>query len=198
MERTHSIAIVPTKLCARQGCGKALTRTQRRFCSHICRNMVLSPGNQGGAPEKYRPEFTGKVFNEYLAWCEKGHEPTLIPTKSSYLMLQNARLPTLESFCEYLGANGHLDRVSPQTLYNWAQKHEEFARVMDRLKRIQKTYLINNGLSGRYNARLAQFQLNVNHGQIERKQMDANQKMLGIVRFIYAEADRLEAENRTH
>lgn len=177
----------PQRVCTRLECGKALTATQKKFCSHSCRNIVLSPGNSGGAPEKYLPEYASSKMKEYLTFCEKGNEPTLIPTKSSYIVLPNAELPSLIGYAQYL-------KFSRQTLENWATRHSDFARALDMLKNIQRSFLINNGLSGRYNSGMARFLLGVNHGMIERKEVDNTHKLLGVVKYVYQRADELERE----
>ena len=175
------------RVCTRPECGKALTATQKKYCSHSCRNMVLSPGNSGGAPERYLPEYAALKLEEYLTFCEKGNEPTLIPTESSYIVMQNARMPSLIGYARYLG-------FPRQTLEHWVTQHPDFARALDLLKDVQQEFLVNNGLSGRYNATLAKLMLGVNHGIFERKEVDSTHKLLGIVKHVYQEADRMELE----
>ncbi|HEY4499083.1 MAG TPA: terminase small subunit [Candidatus Paceibacterota bacterium] len=177
----------PTRVCTRPDCGKALTATQKKYCSHSCRNTVLSPGNSGGAPGKYLPEYATSKLEEYLAFCEKGNEPTLIPTESSYIVMQNARMPSLIGYARFLD-------FPRQTLEHWVAQHSDFARGLDLLKDVQQEYLINNGLSGKYNAQLAKLMLGTNHGIVERKEVDSTHKLLGIVKHVYQEADRMERE----
>ena len=73
-------------------------------------------------------------------------------------------------------------------------QHSDFARGLDLLKDVQQEYLINNGLSGKYNAQLAKLMLGTNHGIVERKEVDSTHKLLGIVKHVYQEADRMERE----
>lgn len=196
MRRAITRAAVPAaatvgiaRVCARPDCGRTLTGSQKRFCSHSCRNTVLSPGNGGGAPEKYRPEYATSKFEEYLTACEKGNEPTLLPTESSYIVMQNAKMPSLIGYARFLG-------FPRQTLEHWAISRPEFARALDLLKDVQQEYLINHGLSGKYNAQIVKLLLGTNHGIVERKEVDSTHKMLGIVRHVYQKADEIEREAR--
>ena len=176
--------------CERPGCGNVLSTTQKKYCSHTCRNLVLSPGNSGGAVSKYKHEYSTTTFEKYLSKCEEGHKPTLIPTKKgSYITLQNAKLPSIDGYSDFIG-------FSNETLRNWAAEHPEFAKTLDKLKSIQKTYLINMGLSGRYNSNIAKLLLGVNHGMVERKKGDSKYEMMGIVKLFYDEVDRKEKEMR--
>ena len=176
------------KMCAREGCGNTLTLSQKKFCSQSCRNEILSTGNGAGELlSKYKPEYATARFKEYITACEKKNEPNLVPTQSSFIVIQDARMPTFDDYAEYLG-------VTTPTLKNWALVYPEFAVALDRLKRFQKTFLINNGLSGRYNPTIAKLLLGINHGMVERKEVDNTHKMIGVVRQIYGEADRIERE----
>lgn len=187
--KTTLTTLVKQEVCTRQGCNNVLTPTQKKFCSHSCRNMVLSPGNSGGAPEKYQSEYATSKLEEYLAFCEKGNEPTLIPTQSSYIVIPNAKLPTLIGYARYL-------KFPRQTLEHWVAQHTEFARALDLLKDMQKEFLTNYGLSSRFNPTLAKLMLGVNHGMIERKEVDNRNKMLGVVKYVYQRADEIEREQR--
>lgn len=187
LKTTPVVSFSPSRVCTRLACGKTLTATQKKFCSHSCRNMVLSPGNSGGAPEKYQPEYATSKLEEYFAFCEKGNEPTLVPTESSYIVMHNAKMPSLKGYARYL-------KFPRQTLEHWAAQHPEFARALDLLKDVQEEFLINNGLSGRYNSTLAKLLLGVNHGMIERKEVDNTHKLIGVVKMIYNRADELERE----
>lgn len=184
---TPDASVSLSRVCTRPECGKILTSTQKKFCSHSCRNMVLSPGNSGGAPEKYQPEYADSKLEEYFAFCEKGNEPTLVPTESSYIVLPNAKLPTLFGYARYL-------RFPRQTLEHWAAQHTEFALALDLLKDMQKEFLTNYGISGRFNPTLAKLMLGVNHGIIERKEVDNTHKMIGIVKQFYQHVDEIDRE----
>jgi len=151
--------------------------------------MVLSPGNAGGRPSDFKPEYATSKFEEYLALCTKGTEPVLIPTESSYIVRENANLPSVEGYAEFLG-------VSDDTVRSWTEQHQPFAYAMDRLRRVQRTYLINNGLSGRFNSTIAKLLLGVNHGMVERREIDRRNthQFIGVVRHLYDRADEIERE----
>lgn len=175
----------PVLVCQREGCGKVLSGNRKKFCSHQHRNEFLSGGENGGGEEIYKKEYATTRMQEYLDDCEKKNEPTLIPTANSFIIIHNARIPQAEEYADLLG-------VHPNTLANWAKRHNEFARALDRLMRVQKTWLINNGLAGRYTPQISKLILGSNHGIIEKKEVDTKHKFLGIVRHIYEGADELD------
>lgn len=181
----------PVRLCVREGCGKALKPNARKYCSHYCRNLMM--GNKNGVPftTKYKPEFAGAIFEEYLQECERGHEPTLIPTESSYIVIHNAKMPSNEDYAEWLERNKHVDRLKLDTLSDWAAANEDFAHALMRIQRIQKSFLLNNGLAGRYNPAISKLALGVNHGMVEKKEIDQTHKMIGVVKHVYGRADEL-------
>lgn len=178
----------PVKVCVSPGCGKVLTQSQKKFCSYTCRNAVLSPGNSGGRPSAYKPEYATDELSAYIEACERGHQPTVIPARNSQIVLQNAKLPTLEGFATHVG-------VSVETLRNWAREHSALAQALDRVKDVQRSYLIDNGLSGRYNAQIAKLLLGVNHGMSEKVQAEQNKiDHFGLVKHLYRRADEIERE----
>lgn len=177
----------PVRFCVREGCKNELAPSHRKYCSHVCRNLVLSGGNGGGErPEHpYKEEYAGKKMEEYLALCQEHNESSMVPTKTGYIIIHNARIPMLEDYAEWLG-------VKDNSFYTWEASHPEFAQALDRLIRLQKLYLVNNGLNGRYNPAIAKLSLNFNHGMVERSIIDNNHKLLGLVKHVYEEADKLE------
>ena len=184
-----SVATKVVRLCTREGCKNTITPGQKKYCSHVCRNIGINAnGNPGGiAVDKYLPEYATSKFEEYLKHCEKGHEPTLIPTESSYIVIQNAKMPTIEDYAVYLG-------VHVSTLKNWADRIIEFGLALDKMKAIQRTFLINNGLSGRYNSTISKLLLGTNHGLIERREVDNTHKLIGVVKHLYERADEMEKQ----
>lgn len=181
-------AIVPVRICLRPGCGKQLKNRQKAYCSHEHRALELSPGNKGGGVSKYKPEFSAATFKAYLDKIDKGNEPTLIPTESSYIVIHNAAVPTIDDYAEFL-------EVHPDSLVNWGRAYPDFARVLDRILRLQKQLILNNGLAGRYNSTIAKLALNVNHGMVEKSQVDNTHKLIGVVKHVYARADEMEKQD---
>jgi hypothetical protein len=186
-------ALRPLMNCTRPGCTNTLAPSQKKYCSHSCRNIVLKGGNGGGL-SKYEPKFAGQLFLDYLEWCEKGQEPTLIPTESSYIVIHNAQMPSNEGYAEWLERSGHIKKIHIHSLQRWADTYEDFTHVLDRIKRIQKIWLLNNGLSGRYNSNMSKLALGVNHGMIERHEVDNTHKLIGVVKLVYQRADEIDRE----
>lgn len=187
----------PAVICGRVECENPLRKRQKTFCSRECQYLAMREGEVNlGQPTKYKPEFAGEVFNKYIEYCEAKNQADMIPTSTSYLIIQNAHIPTLDDYAEFLAREGHIDYVATSTLVNWANTHVEFARAVARLNRIQKIWLLNNGLAGKYNPAVTKMQLNVNHGMVERKQVDNTHKMLGVVKHVYGRADEIEEERR--
>lgn len=81
------------------------------------------------------------------------------------------KLPTLEGFAQSIG-------VTKKTLYNWAENYEEFQVAIDKILEEQKQRLINNGLSGEYNAAIAKLILSSNHGMRERVDTTTNEQSI--------------------
>lgn len=133
---------------------------------------------------EYKPEYCTTALQLYLDLCEKGNEPTLIPTENSYILIHNAKIPSATGYALFL-------KVHPHTPENWAKSHPEFAEVLDTITAIQKEYLFNNGLAGRYNSTIAKLGLNVNHGMVERNIVDNTHKLIGVVKHVYEQADKL-------
>ena len=110
--------LAPAKVCEREGCTNIIAPSKKKYCSAVCRNIGINAnGNPGGlATDKYKPEYATTTLKEYLEWCEMKHEPTLIPTESSYIVIHNAKMPTLEDYAIFIG-------VHPATPKNWAERH---------------------------------------------------------------------------
>jgi len=62
---------------------------------------------------------------------------------------------------------------SRSSLYNYANKSEEFNDLLETVKAIQENELINKGLSGEFNATIAKLML-ANHGYSDKQQMEQN------------------------
>lgn len=181
-------ALRPLLNCTRPGCTNTLTPSQRKYCSHECRNIVMTGGIGGAeATEKYRPEFATTKLQEYLALCEKKNELSMVPTESSYLVIRNADMPSVERYAHFLG-------VHPSTPTKWSGRYLAFSKAMDLLKAVQRSFLINNGLAGRYDSSLTKLILGVNHGMIERKEVDNTHKLIGVVKMVYDRADEIRKE----
>lgn len=60
---------------------------------------------------------------------------------------------------------------SRSSLYNYADKSEEFKDTLDMIKAIQENELLNKGLTGEFNATIAKLMLS-NHGYNDKQQLD--------------------------
>lgn len=179
------------RTCGREGCERSLKKSQKQFCSRVC--TAIAHGKLGNeAHRKYEPRFAKEVMKAYFERCDKGNDPTLVPTKTGYITIPNAIIPTKEDFVEYLFDEHGVD-IHETTLDNWVKQYPEFAIAMDRLIRRQRNALINHGLSGRYNAHQARLILSVNHNVKEEKEVDRSEiYAFGIVKHVYESADRIE------
>lgn len=98
-----------------------------------------------GHPTDYKGEETIKLARKYIASCkDKGKEVNL-PTAAGLALALN---------------------VAKRTIYNWADEYPEFLHILDELNKSQENKLINNGLSGKYNANIAKLVLG-KHGYKE-------------------------------
>lgn len=103
-----------------------------------------------GRPTKYKKKFAKRV-DEYI----KSKADT---RDGIHLKVQ---IPSFEDFAVWLG-------VSRKSLQRWEKNHEEFAIALDKIRSEQRQRLIENGLSGKYNAAIVKLMLMNNHGMRER------------------------------
>ena len=71
-------------------------------------------------------------------------------------------VPSVEGLAYFL-------QVGKQTLYNWADEHEEFIDTLEGIKLKQAKMLINGGLEGDYNPTIAKLMLH-NHGYSDKQE----------------------------
>jgi len=98
-----------------------------------------------GRPSSYLEEYVEQAFN-YAdgGWMELGDA-----------------IPTLDRFAILLGTNVN-------TMHDWANKHDDFSRALERVKMQQKLALMNGSLNGEYNAQIAKMLFSSNHGMSEK------------------------------
>jgi len=99
-----------------------------------------------GRPSKYEPRFIDEV-DKYLATTGK----------------ENQHLPKLESFATWID-------VSVDALADWEKLHPEFSGALEKIKRLQKEQLIDDGIYGgkEVNATIVKLLLQNNHGMREK------------------------------
>lgn len=115
-----------------------------------------------GHPTIYN-EDTVKKVQAYLDTCED--ELIQVVTGESekgftaYKEKFRVKLPSIEGLAYYL-------KVHRDTLYEWERVHPEFSDIISTLRMKQAERLINNGLSGDYNAYIAKALL-AKHGYVD-------------------------------
>lgn len=105
----------------------------------------------GGRPTKYNPDVIKKTLEKYLTTC--GREQT--------------KLPKLTEFYRLLA-------IDEDTGNAWQSKYPEFSVACKRITDAQKEELIDDGLFGgrEVNPGMAIFLLKVNHGMVEKTNVD--------------------------
>lgn len=133
--------------------------------------MTETKKHPGGRPTDYRPEFCKKV-DDYLAEREDSREIVGEHQggRNVYSNKIKVKLPTIEGFAAFLDVN-------KTTLYEWEEKYPEFSNALDKIRVEQQTRLIDNGLSGDYNATIAKLVLSANHNM--REKTDNEQRISG-------------------
>lgn len=130
---------------------------------HIHQHATENP-EPIGRPSKYDPkyidqmykyfggELTQKVDTESVEYIGKGKKNKKIITRTEILPRD---LPTFEMFAHKIG-------VHYRTLHEWSQpdnkeKYPGFLKAFEDCKSLQKDFLIQNGLHGRYNPNFSKF-----------------------------------------
>ena len=110
----------------------------------------------GGRPTKYEERFNDEL-DKYLETTGK----------------EQMSLPTIQGFSLWLNVND-------DTLVEWAKIYPEFSATLKRLKHLQATQLINDGIYGgkEVNATIVKLLLQNNHGMKERTDQTTNDKDL--------------------
>lgn len=137
-------------------------------------------GDLGGRPSDYRDEYVDRV-DAYIAYCHKHTGPEwrthkvqgtrTVKGKKKKVTLERGfmwngvMLPSIKGFAAYLN-------VSRATLYNWASTVPEFAAALQEVKEAERAMLIECGLNGYFNSRMALMMLNVNHGMVPKLQTE--------------------------
>lgn len=160
------------------------------YCSHTCLMFARTIGKKKNERQNttYKPEYAREKFFEYLRECEYTHFPVLIEENKQQVPVRQLSMPSFEGYATFLGVN-------IRVLRRWAEYDEEFYLAMVKLKEIQKIYLMNNGLSGKYHHTITKMLLMNFHGMAERSESEnRNTNLIGIVRDVYALADQQQAK----
>lgn len=106
----------------------------------------------GGRPTKYKKKFCEaiiKYFSQATTKIEKVTQITKAGVTSYDLVVANP-LPLFSAFARSIG-------VDENTLLNWTTQHPEFLGAYTHAKALQKEFLIENGMAGRYDTKFAMF-----------------------------------------
>ena len=88
----------------------------------------------------------------------------LLEKANGYLLQYTRLIPSNQDLCLHLN-------ISESTLYDWAQKHEEFSDILARVKLTQFAVAMDGGLGGDMNANLVKLLMG-KHGLSEKSQVD--------------------------
>lgn len=88
-----------------------------------------------GRPKEYDPIKIGNEVIKFIATCKK-----------------QFYLPTIEGLAVHL-------TVARSTLYEWGNTYPEFSDILEQLKALQASMLIQNGLKGEYNPTITKLML---------------------------------------
>ena len=98
----------------------------------------------GGHPTTYTDEISEKT-KEYIECCPDA-------------------LPSVAGLAVYLG-------VSRSTVYKWKDEQQEFSDILEQLLSTQERLLLNNGLTGDFNATITKLVLS-KHGYTEKQEIE--------------------------
>lgn len=118
--------------------------------------------NKGGRPSLYTDEMPDKALR-YLSECKD--ETVNVGTSEKPYFKTTVNLPSVEGLADYIGVN-------KTTLYEWESNHPEFSNALSKIKSRQGKELINKGLSGDYNSKIASMLLSANHNIVEKTSQD--------------------------
>lgn len=121
-----------------------------------------------GRPNLYDLIETPIKAREYIKDAEDKFTNLQKDEKKAAVLKLVVNLPSIEGLALYL-------KVSRETIYKWAEDHEEFSDILDELRAKQANVLLNKGLSGDYNPTIAKLILS-KHGYKESTEQDITQK----------------------
>ena len=105
----------------------------------------------GGRPTKYKPEYsTPEFIEEYVGHAKETDEFISICGLACYI------------------------KVCEDTLQEWKKVHPEFSATTTRVKQLSKQMLLNKGLTGDYNSKVAILGLSANHGMAVKNDLNVD------------------------
>lgn len=135
--------------------------------------------DKGGRPPKYLPKYaTDEYVDQFISVCRDNSKPeTLVLENGITHTRKRLMLPTVERFAKHIG-------VHKDSLYEWATKYPKFSVTIDKVKEIQKEWLMDNGLTGEYNPMIAKLILSNNHKMSDKVDNTINDKN-GVIRSLF-------------
>lgn len=110
--------------------------------------------NPVGRPTKYKPEYCQMLIDHFSILTEREVElPHYNPDGSIKWVDKKTECNDLPCFHEFADKIG----VEEGTMLDWCKVHTKFRQAYTRAKKLQKFFLIKNGLKGNYNANFAIF-----------------------------------------
>ena len=125
--------------------------------------------------------------DEYLKECVDSYEEfhkTRGQKSDTYERVQTVKLPTIVGFAIYID-------VRENTLYDWADKHPQFSKSLEKIKELQHQRLLEKGVSGEYNSTIAKLILSSNHGYAEKKDVTSGGKPIPILGTLMEDKDEV-------
>lgn len=92
------------------------------------------------------------------------YTPDLLDKANTYLSTYTRLIPSHQDLCLKLD-------ISESTLYDWAQRHDEFSEILAKVKLTQFTVAMDGGLGGELNANLVKLLMG-KHGLSEKSTVD--------------------------
>jgi hypothetical protein len=92
------------------------------------------------------------------------YTPELLDKANTYLSTYTRLIPSHQDLCLRLD-------ISESTLYDWAQKHDEFSDILAKVKLTQFAVAMDGGLGGELNANLVKLLMG-KHGLSEKSTVD--------------------------
>lgn len=127
----------------------------------------------GGRPTIYDEKKTCAAALKYLEGCVDEDHVRVKSEGGQTTSFDNSvkvRLPSIEGLSIYLN-------ITRQMVYEWKEAHGEFGDIVNKILAEQAERLLNNGLSGTYNASIAKLIL-TKHGYVDRVDGTTNGKDL--------------------
>jgi len=124
-----------------------------------------------GRPTEYS-EAILKTAQAYIDSCEDEVKQVVSGESEKFTTYKEkviVKLPTIEGLALYL-------KIHRDTIYTWEKQYLEFSDILNTLRVKQADRLINNGLSGDYNAYIAKALLS-KHGYSEKTEVEQSGKV---------------------